>query len=385
MIDVYYQTERLCSFIKEQLEIFTPQKVVWLGYSPGLPCVYEMLLSCGVQEIRVFDNDSHKHGWEIKAAGCEDKESITVEAFQNIEDGSSKIIYFSANTHYKDFTRQLSAFGVEEERIIDLNSILEKWMWEAEAKKVSGYHLLAGRELQLEQLKILKRFKAFCDGHNLRWFLGEGTLLGAVRHKGFIPWDDDIDVFMPFNDYLECIQSFEDDSCYLLDWRSEPTYPFQFAKIVEKNTYQIHSMPFGYFTLGCYIDIFPIAGFPSNEDEVLKKYQRHRVLDAEWDSTLILRDYYSDVRPDCRQKITDEKYRIPFDEAERVGTMQQIAGNPWAVSRDVFSESIDMQFEDEVFPIPIGFDEFLTARYGDYMTPPPKNKRRIHSYPTYRM
>ena len=384
MIQVHYQTERLCEYIGGVLSKLKPDRVIWLGYSPGFQCVYKCLINYNINNVRVFDNDPDKQGWDLRTKIRGNEKGLIVEPFQEVND-VEKTIFFTASTHYKDFVTQLSAFGVNEERIIDLNDILEKWMWDAERKTVSHFNLLEGRELQLEQLKILKMFKKFCMEKNLRWYLGEGTLLGAVRHKGFIPWDDDIDVFMPYEDYLSCISLFRNDEYFLIDWRKETKYPFQFAKVIEKNTYQIHTIPFGYFTLGCYMDIFPIAGYPCDEAAVIKKYHRHKELDAKWDSSLILRDRYREVYSDCRQQITDEKYCIPFDEAERVGTMQQIAGNPWAINRDAFSESIDMQFEDDVFPVPIGFDEFLTARYGDYMTLPPKDKRRVHSYPTYRM
>ena len=385
MIKVTYQTERLLSYIKDLIKDFEPERVVWLGFSPGFSCVYKLLLELGIKEVMVCDNDPQKQGWKIEAAGSE-KDNLQVLSFDAIGEKNDNSLFLSANTHYEDFVRQLSEKGIDKERIIDLNKVLEAWMWEEENGIVENYHQLIGRELQLEQLKILKWFRDYCDANNYRWCLGEGTLLGAIRHKGFIPWDDDIDVFMPYEDYLKCIEQFpKDKDYYILDWRTESDYPFQFAKVVEKNTYQIHAMPFGYFTLGCYIDIFPIAGFPSDEDQIKRKYHRHKELDARWDSTLLVRNMYGDICPDCRQEITDEKYALGFDDAKMIGTMQQIAGNAWAVSRDVFAETINMQFEDDMFPVPKGYDVFLTARYGDYMTPPPENKRRIHSYPTYVM
>ncbi len=383
MLKIKYQTERILDFLTEKIKKERIQKVIWLGYSPGFPVVYKALLDLPLCEIRLMDNDKAKQGWEIYG-GLSKKNKIKVEPVQNICSDSS-VLYICANTHYHDFVRQLGAFGVEKGQILDLNGILLSWMNEEEAPAVAGFYPLKGRELQLEQLKILKWFRNFCAKHQLTWFLGEGTLLGAVRHRGFIPWDDDIDTFMPYEDYLKCIALMpRAGRFHILDWRTERRYPFQFAKVVEEDTCQIHPIPFGYFTLGCHIDIFPIAGFPVEEAEILAKYERHKVLDAQWDASLIEMNYLGDDTRDQRQAITDEKYIIPFYEAEKVGTMQQIAGNAWAVDRGFFDERIMMPFEDDEFPVPGGYDVFLRARYGNYMELPPVEKRRIHSYAAYR-
>lgn len=384
MIKVSYQTNELLNYISVLLDKFKPNRVVWLGYSPGFSCVYSHLRCKGVEYIRIIDNDANKQKWTIKVAGYRENESIGIDSFENLSKDTNDTLYLSANTHYPEFVKQLSLIGAENERIIDLNSVLYEWMRNKESEVVADYTRLSGRTLQLEQLKILKWFRDFCDDNGLAWCLGEGTLLGAIRHEGFIPWDDDIDVFMPYEEYLRCIQSFpQGDDYALLDWRTNDRYPFQFAKVAEKGTYQVHPIPFGYFTLGCAIDIFPIAGYPANNEVILYKYKRNKELDAKWDASLILRDLYGDKVADCRQEITDEKYNIPFYESEYVGTMQQIAGNAWAIPQKAFSKTIMKKFEDDLFPVPIGYDEFLTARYGDYMIPPPVEKRRIHSYPTY--
>lgn len=388
MLKIKYQTERILDFLTAEIKKGNYQRVIWLGVSPGLSIVYKMLLDLNLREIRILDNDKSKEGWEVFPL-LEDSEGgrkhpIKVEPVQDIRKDASTL-YICANTHYRDFVKQLGGYGVEEGQILDLNEILLNWMEEEEEPAVSRLYRLKGRELQLEQLKILKWFRDFCGEHRLTWFLGEGTLLGAVRHKGFIPWDDDIDTFMPYEDYLKCIERMpRAGRFHLLDWRTDKRYPFQFAKVVEEGTCQLHPIPFGYFTLGCHIDIFPIGGYPAAEREIREKYYRHKMLDALWDSSLIEANYLGDDTRDPRQTITDEKYKLPFYPADKVGTMQQIAGNTWAIPRTLFDESIWMQFEDDEFPIPRGYDGFLRARYGDYMELPPVEKRRIHSYAAYR-
>lgn len=385
MIETHYFTNRILDFIIEKIRLCSCDKVVWLGFSPGLTCVYQYLLDEGIANVRVFDNDRDKQGWAVAPVKEFTGKQILTESFNgnNLDDDT---IFFTASSHYKEFVNQLAEYGMNEEQIFDINAYLSQLIDEIEKERVNGLEQLIERSLQLEQLKILTWFGKFATDNCLTWWLGEGSMLGAIRHEGFIPWDDDIDVFMPYEDYLRCIQVFpQDDEYYLLDWRTDKKYPFQFAKVVEKGTYQVHPIPFGYFTLGCAIDIFPIAGYPADKEAVKQKYKRNKELDAKWDASLIHMDLYGDRFTDYRQTITDEKYSIPFYEAEYVGTMQQIAGNAWAIPQKAFSKTVMKKFEDDFFPVPIGYDEFLTARYGDYMTPPEESKRRIHSYPTYRM
>lgn len=389
MLKIKYQTGRILDLLTEKIKKETYESVVWLGYSPGFSVVYKMLLEKNVHKIRILDNDRSKQGWEVfplsEAGEEKPDQSIRVEPVQQIRQDSS-VLYVCANTHYRDFVKQLGSCGVEERQILDLNGILLGWMKDEEEPGVSGFCALQGRELQLEQLKILKWFRDFCRENHLTWYLGEGTLLGAVRHKGFIPWDDDIDTFMPYEDYLKCIEQMpREGKFHILDWRTDRRYPFQFAKVVEEGTCQIHPIPFGYFTLGCHIDIFPLAGYPDDEEQIREKYDRHKILDALWDRLRIEEDYLGGHIRDQRQEITEEKYKIPFYEAGKVGTMQQIAGNAWAVDRTHFEKRIRMQFEDEEFPVPCGYDAFLRARYGNYMELPPADKRRIHSYAAYRI
>ena len=118
--------------------------------------------------------------------------------------------------------------------------------------------------LKNTQLELLDEFKLFCENNNLRFYLFGGTLLGAIRHKGFIPWDDDIDICMPREDYDRFLKLYKETDKYFLQTTDTDKYYFyHFAKLMKKNTLYNE-----FFTQrlktkkGIFIDIFPINGYP---------------------------------------------------------------------------------------------------------------------------
>ena len=120
-------------------------------------------------------------------------------------------------------------------------------------------------DLQKALLEIFKAFVAVCEKHHLRYYLIGGTCLGAVRHKGFIPWDDDIDVGLPREDYEKFIQlqdEFKDTPYFIQTWKSDPKYIYGYAKLRNSNTTYIENFYKHFqFNQGLWIDIFPIDGF----------------------------------------------------------------------------------------------------------------------------
>ena len=115
------------------------------------------------------------------------------------------------------------------------------------------------QELRNIQMGILDRVHQFCEAHGLRYFLSSGTLIGAVRHKGYIPWDDDIDIYMPRQDYEQFLQTFSDaEGIYrAINPATEPHYYYTFAKVVDQRTRMVEKETEGY-EIGVYMDIFPV-------------------------------------------------------------------------------------------------------------------------------
>ena len=126
------------------------------------------------------------------------------------------------------------------------------------------------KEIQKIEFEILKEFAQFCAKHNLKYYLAGGTLLGAIRHKGFIPWDDDIDVCMPRKDYMYFINNFDEWNRKLkvkCNYKSNIDAPF--AKIVNLDTIIYSKYANNNIDTNICIDIFPVDGLPENLNEVI--------------------------------------------------------------------------------------------------------------------
>ena len=142
---------------------------------------------------------------------------------------------------------------------------------------------ISSDEIKQIELDILKDVAKFCDAHGLRYFLSDGTLLGAVRHKGFIPWDDDIDIMMPYKDYQQFVKGYFHEYYYVNSIEKDLSYPLLFAKVFDKRTC---CNMVGDDSPHVWIDIFPLMGLPANK--LLKK----NIYKLFFMSSLYLAEYY---------------------------------------------------------------------------------------------
>ena len=125
------------------------------------------------------------------------------------------------------------------------------------------------KELQETELEILKAFHRFCEEHHLRYYLSGGTLLGAIRHKGFIPWDDDIDLCMPRPDYMKLVEILKDGQLdqyrYLNTRYLDKDCPSSMIRVCDNRTeldFTEYRIP---YQIGCWIDVFPLDGLEDDE------------------------------------------------------------------------------------------------------------------------
>lgn len=237
------------------------------------------------------------------------------------------------------------------------------------------------RALQLKLLDMLLYFDGFCKSHGLKYWLTYGTCLGAVRHNGFIPWDDDIDVEMPQKDYERLIDIFQENDDYALQTHlNEPLYMLNFAKLRDKHS-SVTEKDAGlaeYQHSGCFIDIFPM-GHGNHPLFVYKILKQHCV----WIVHMPKRHKLG--------KLGMRIYRllksIHFHIVERVWKGDNDGDRPMLrVSAGVYEyqhviycedvdETVDLEYEGHMLPVPRGYDRYLTMEYGDYMQLPPESMR----------
>ena len=253
------------------------------------------------------------------------------------------------------------------------------------------------RELQLCELQILKDVRAVCDRHGLRYYLSGGSLLGAVRHQGFIPWDDDIDIMMPYEDYfrfLEVAQKELGEQYFVQNSETDPSYSVAYTHIRKNNTAVLNEWDRFYNTHhGAWIDISPLVKVKGSKDRRFKNtllricnflIMEDRVfsVDETWleerngkgmvHLIKLVRKLPESLRRNIRKRILN---RIIH---EKKGDLISFI---WArLSVPVPAEAYEgepawLPFEDDVFPAPNGYDLFLTRSYGDYMKPPPPERQ----------
>ena len=249
------------------------------------------------------------------------------------------------------------------------------------------------REVQLYKLEILKDFADLCKKNHLRYCLYGGTLLGAVRHGGFIPWDDDIDLLMPWNDYNRFLKIYSKqlpEKYFVQNYQTDPCFPLMFTQLRVNNT---TSMPVKNAALdihwGICIDIFPLVGI--NESGLKEKIQKKTIsLIYSFLSVDIIKaanvpcagmqKVINRIPRKIRHAFVDACYAIAFRNSEKKRNCTDLFSTDVTDIGDYrdWIDTEDMMFEGIPFPVPKQYDKLLTLVYGDYMTPPPVEERGGH-------
>lgn len=264
---------------------------------------------------------------------------------------------------------------------------------------------LSLQEIKQHELAILKFFHSFCVKNNIRYFISHGTLLGAIRYKGFIPWDDDLDVLVPREDYDRLLTVFKDTERYQLRaYEKNRDYAFPYAKLCDMSTRKIEGGYASRVELGLDIDVFPLDHWDDNLEKAKQesKIQKRNMFRLGL-TKLQKPDSINPVKRFIKGiamavfKLRGSAYYVEkiirgANKPEQYGS-RYVGGKAWNVygQRDilpaeVFAEAIELEFEGEKFFAPVGYDAFLTSLYGDYLPEPPVEKRKTHhSFKAYKL
>ena len=253
-------------------------------------------------------------------------------------------------------------------------------------------------ELQLILLEMLTWFHSFCEKNNLRYYIIEGTVIGAVRHKGFIPWDDDIDVGMPRADYNRLMEfAGRLDDRYILEtpYSDNEDYRYPWCKLFDSTTTKIERMRKNY-RLGVYIDIFPLDGLGNTMEESLKNYRRIDFLNMLWATRVCainrnrgmaknLAIFLSRCIP---QSILNDKWLIKqidkvcskkdFDNYKYVSCTLSTYRSKEIMDRCVYGVPTKYYFNGNDVYGPERYDDYLKTIYGQWWILPPEEKRVNH-------
>lgn len=251
------------------------------------------------------------------------------------------------------------------------------------------------KEIQQSELEILIYFRNFCNENGWKYFITAGTLLGAVRHGGFIPWDDDVDVVMPRADYdrfIKLMRKNKDKRFVFQDAKTDINYPIYCPKLREKK-YIVREVLFGKALKynGCYIDILPLDKCPVESRKARIFFDLNvflttaliKKVNSEYPvgyNKKAIKRLHTIVRllPRCVIRLLRELIRRNV-KGEMICTVDGAHGYPHEVyKREWFSEQVPMEFEGEIFSAPIGWDKLLKNMYGDYMEFPDEDKRGGH-------
>lgn len=261
------------------------------------------------------------------------------------------------------------------------------------------------KEIDLGQLKkieldLLVAVDGICKKENLRYSLGGGTLLGAVRHKGFIPWDDDIDIMMPRPDYTAFIEycTQNDTPFSVRAWETDKSYVDMSAKVFNTDTRLEDENIQNSDKMGVFIDVFPIDGLGDTYKDARKafratSFKRELLNAAQWKTFFKSKThpwYYEPFRfgffiisrfvnkSRLFSKIRRRYVKIDFNAVKYAAAVGGSYREKEILPQKVFSELTELPFEGYSFKAVSDYDAYLSSIYGDYMKLPPEDKRVAH-------
>ncbi len=259
-------------------------------------------------------------------------------------------------------------------------------------------------------IDVLKKFITICKENNLTYFCCGGTAIGAIRHKGMIPWDDDIDVFMPRPDYdrfVEIAAHMDLGKYEIVTPYTHDSYPLYFVKLCNRQTtlQEQDNIPCVY---GLYVDVFPIDGAPDDYEQARAMERRFTKIKHKLeaisthvsfvDYLCLLKEpkewgrfmrktfgffFRRQYRRSLLRQMNDICYRYNYDSANLVAVYCGSYGPKEVFPKAWLNDTVAFSFEGLTVDLPVGYDNYLRQYYSDYMQLPPEEKRQSHHIKAY--
>lgn len=311
---------------------------------------------------------------------------------EELAEFQDNVVVLIASAHFAAMCSQLETmscangtykYGTHIFDVIDYDQIVKNLRGSIPSEKI-----LSLQEIQEEEFKLLQYAKRVCQENQLTFFLSDGTLLGAIRHKDFIPWDDDVDISMPYNDYKKFLKIVEVDGIYgIVNNETCPTFKYGFSQLTNPAIFrQIIGFPIP-SAGNLSIDIFPIYSIPDEEEKRRSVLEKNLVQK----NALRCRLSYETNKEEylaTRESLIHMWEEIGFEKTKEVistgAGVRTVRDNSTEIilPYEAYASAVQKEFHGELFPVPIGYDEVLTVMYMDYMVLPPEEKR-THGHGVY--
>lgn len=258
--------------------------------------------------------------------------------------------------------------------------------------RTAGRKLLMAsvKEIHQKQLEMALVVKDICDRHKIDYFLDAGTLLGAAKYKGFIPWDDDIDIGFLRKNYEKFVSVAKEelpDNIFFQEWKSEKKFGYPYAKLRMENTkYRLETDGNSKANDGIFLDLLPYDCVPDNL--WLRKYHKKRLR-----ILYLIIQYKLDYKPkagsvekfvasflkifwntdEAKSRYTSLCQRYNDSDNTLVTEADGIDYDRFTIPKDYLIDKEELLFENYLFTCPKQYEEYLTSVYGDYHKDPPKS------------
>ena len=258
---------------------------------------------------------------------------------------------------------------------------------------------ISNDELKKIQCDILLEIHEFCESKGIKYFLAYGSLLGAVRHKGYIPWDNDIDIALTRPEYTRFAKEFNDFKFKMplrfVDYSVDHSFPYSIGKVVLENS-KIDELDNVFdYKLGINIDVYPVDGISGEDSSVYKKEKFYKLLLAfkrikkgnNFFRNICLQIGKFFLLPVSNERLVRKKYEIAsncdYNNSKYGCVLVQTNSNDKPISIECFNDVTPVEYEGHLVNAPIGYDVWLKSIFGDYMQLPPEDKRNAHLVNAY--
>lgn len=401
-----YKKEVLFHYLDRLIDhqAFENKKIILFGLNASSFATKKYLDEKGYDVFAYIDNDEDKllqaqenvlevFPRHITKTDCNNNSNSMISAYKPEElllPFRDDYIILISSKYYPDMLQQLNNMGYEANvhvfKPIDFHEIDSVLVDEEDIKDL---RVMDADSIRKKQLEIVSYVVDVCKRHNLNIYMGGGTLLGAVRHSGYIPWDDDVDLILPMSDYKKLTEIILEEDVYdIYNTYVDPDCSNFFSRIIDRNTIVKRWSYPTMTTSGVDIDVFPLSGVPKRMHEISKFYNRLHCLNrmyaaimphsAEQTPEILAR------RSNLRKSIIEMTEQYDFYQSEIAAYLLSKYKEKDLMARSVFDETVYLKFEDLELPAPAGYDVYLEYLYGDYMTlPSEKDQYAPHNYKAF--